>query len=243
MATDQELIDFYANLLIIQYKTKPKAKAHIGLLVKEAIANQIILQTKDAFDLETAVGEQLDILAGYLGLKRNITGLDLTKKIYTLADYNDTPPVDSNGFGTYDKINNAIFLRYADANQSLFYLNDFELRFLTKFRAKVFNSNSSVKEINDIINEFFGSTALMIDNQNMTITYAYAVSDTQRLFDIVNYSGSLPKPAGVGIIIIKVSAPTLDEIYGLGNYDESISVRLRGLGTYSLPSPGVFLRY
>ena len=60
---------YYSNLLILQYHNKPKAKATIeasvGLLPDELIINVI-----NGFDIETAIGAQLDILGEYIGVDR-----------------------------------------------------------------------------------------------------------------------------------------------------------------------------
>lgn len=71
--TIEDLIAYYANLLIIQYHDKPKAIATVGSLVRPAIMDQLPLQVQDAFNLtgETAVGVQLDTLGKYVGVTRN----------------------------------------------------------------------------------------------------------------------------------------------------------------------------
>jgi hypothetical protein len=48
MATDQELIDYYADLLILQYKQKPKAYATIQTIVKNVIMNQLPVAVENA---------------------------------------------------------------------------------------------------------------------------------------------------------------------------------------------------
>jgi hypothetical protein len=70
MATTQELIDYYADLLILQYLNKPKAYAHVQTLVEPLIMNQTPLAIQNAFNIETAVGVQLDILGKYVGANR-----------------------------------------------------------------------------------------------------------------------------------------------------------------------------
>lgn len=70
--TDQELKDYYADLLILQYKGKPKAYATIQALAELEIRNQLPIQIQDAFGLETAFGVQLDIVGKYAGVSRNV---------------------------------------------------------------------------------------------------------------------------------------------------------------------------
>lgn len=72
MTPDQELQEYYANLLIIQYRGRPHARAMIKAFVKQMLMNQIPQKMEDAFDLEQAIGKQLDILGKRLGVTRNV---------------------------------------------------------------------------------------------------------------------------------------------------------------------------
>lgn len=85
MATDGQLQTYYANLLILQYRSKPKAFATIRAVAKAAIINQIPLAVQDAFNLDTAIGVQLDVLGKYAGVTRN--GYDFSGPV-TLDDEN-----------------------------------------------------------------------------------------------------------------------------------------------------------
>ena len=60
---------YLSSLLIIQYSGKPKAKATIEALAK-MFPDKLIMEVRDGFDLETATGKALDILAKYLGVQR-----------------------------------------------------------------------------------------------------------------------------------------------------------------------------
>lgn len=74
---------YLSSLLIIQFHSKPKAKATIEALGKMFPAD-LILTVRDAFNIDTAVGKQLDILAKYVGVTRFYTHTDGT--IITLND-------------------------------------------------------------------------------------------------------------------------------------------------------------
>lgn len=67
-----EYTDYYANLLILQYKTQPKARATISALTDKVIADGLLLDVVNGFNLLTAQGKQLDILGKYIGLSRNV---------------------------------------------------------------------------------------------------------------------------------------------------------------------------
>ncbi len=61
--------EYYSNLLILQYNGKPKAKATIEAVVK-LLPDELIQEVINGFDIETAVGKQLDIIGEYVGVDR-----------------------------------------------------------------------------------------------------------------------------------------------------------------------------
>ncbi len=68
--TTLEILEYYAKLLIIQYRDKPKAFATIKLLASLVVMDQLPNDVMSAFDIDTAVGAQLDILGKYAGVQR-----------------------------------------------------------------------------------------------------------------------------------------------------------------------------
>lgn len=149
--TDTELIQYYADLLILQYKTQSKAPEHIKALIETIMIFELIQDVKNGYDIETAVGVQLDVLGKYIGLERDAF-------LATDADY----------------------------------------RFYLKFRIIQNFSNYSVKEIDDLLFEFFGTNIIMTDNLDMTMRYEFLNPDVDQVNFLVN-NNLLPKPAAVGI--------------------------------------------
>ena len=97
MGAKEDLVKYYQNLLIIQYHNKPKAKAVIGALAWElADAWDFLNQIKDCFNLDVAIGQQLDILAKYYGIGRNWVGIDFNNKFfdYQYTEANHLRPDD-----------------------------------------------------------------------------------------------------------------------------------------------------
>lgn len=70
MASTDDIVEYYKNLLIIQYSRKTKARATIDALVRPVVMDQIPIQVQDAFNIDTAVGVQLDVLGKYTGVSR-----------------------------------------------------------------------------------------------------------------------------------------------------------------------------
>lgn len=60
---------YYSNLLIMQYHNKPKAKATVEATVG-LLPDDLIQEVINGFDLDTAVGTQLDTIGVYVGVDR-----------------------------------------------------------------------------------------------------------------------------------------------------------------------------
>lgn len=67
----QDLIDYYAKLLILQYRGKAKAFAHIQTIVGPVIMDQLPIAVRDAFNIDDAEGTQLDVIGKYVGVSRD----------------------------------------------------------------------------------------------------------------------------------------------------------------------------
>jgi len=197
--TTAELIQYYVNLLIIQYHEKPKAKAHIEAIVTECVADQLIAQVRDGFDIETAVGAQLDIVGKYVGIPRIVNGFPFGRDYFEMPSYDDPSPTTYFGFGLYGAEPAHYFAYYADA-ENQYIMNDYEMRYIIKLKIAQQNSNHSLESIDDIVDEFFqvsGSPILSVtDNLDMTINYDFS-GDIQIIHRLAVYLDCLPHPAGV----------------------------------------------
>lgn len=198
--TVQELLDYYVNLLIIQYNNKPNARATIEAYVKQAVADLITVDVRDGFDLDTAIGTQLDVVGKYVDVRRNINGLDLGRDYFALVPYGDGDPGSYVGFAIYGTPPTDFFRIYSDIN-TFYAMKDNEMRDFIKFKIRVHKSDNSLYDIDDIIDEFFGADCLITDGLDMTLTYAFTPALDYNLPVIVAHTNSLPAPAGVQIII------------------------------------------
>lgn len=195
---DSELILYYVNLLIIQYRTLPKASDHIAALIKQLMIYDLMIQVRDGYNLDDAIGIQLDILGKYLGITRIVTGAVFTRDYFGMVEYGDTAPFDHEPFIEYgDPVPDIQWLRY---EESLSILNDEEYRFILKLRRNKNNTNASNKDIDLLMVEFFDGTGTFTDNEDMTISYIFDAG-IERLIIIAEAEGLLPKPAGVEILI------------------------------------------
>ena len=207
--TNEELIQTYVDLLIIQYadpNNQPNALATIALISGEAIANQVVGQVGNAYSISTIYGQsvaqgvQLNVLGQFVGAQRNLPGYASTLNYFSLAD--TTTPYTTYGFGDTTTPSSPPTDLFADttAVTGTYVLTDGEMIQLILYLAESNNAYLSVEVVDNILFEFFGSYVTLTDNQNMSVTYTDSGSDPGTLFGIVNYLNAFPHPAGVEVI-------------------------------------------
>jgi hypothetical protein len=225
-----QVTQYYADLLIAQYANKTKAVDTITLTADKLIDNEIIAAIQGGFDIDTAVGNQLDILGKIVGTSRYITNTILdTTKFYI--------PLDSSG--TKIPITDTkITLVNRQTGGSATSLSDDEFRFLLKLKIIRNYSDNSFKSMDDSIQQFFQS-ALIASYGIMNIVY-FAESS---IFDIVIKGASkdlLPRPMGVNIVgIIKTDADT--SLFGLYDGTNDNDILIGGLYDGNLQDAGELL--
>jgi len=202
MATNQDLINYYAALLILQYKNLSNAKATTQAIIEIIMVYEIIESVKNGYNIDTAIGTQQDILGKYIGIKRQIDGIDFTRTYFGFLTYAETPPKTGiSGYANYtDPVPDVQYRMYSEEGGDILVLNDEEYRLFQRLRVKINYSNASLKDIDDILLEIFEGTASVIDNGDMELTYTFP-SDKTRLVTIANSVGVIPRPMGVNVII------------------------------------------
>lgn len=211
-ATSEQLLEYYANTLIAQYFNKPKAVGTIRALlggtgayglIADAIANQV----RDGFDLETAVGAQLDMLGKLRGVTRYLATLDLAKVFLPLVDYDDPDVGTLPGLANYDDAvqpPSIYTMTYEDFITTA--LQDGDFRRVIKFLAKVQSCDYAYGTLDAICYTFFDGNVNLKITGPMQITYQHLTSDTDNLFTIIRQMGLLPGPAGVEVLSEEVAS-------------------------------------
>jgi hypothetical protein len=210
---------------LFQYSDKPKARATIGALVEAAICDLLPLEINKAFDIETAVGPQLDILGVYIGFSRRIVG-EVPRNWFEQVDYvTYNPATTYPGFTDYTNLvtnSDTQFYRYVYLSSSFSDLTDDEYRYMLKLKLALNSSDNTLAEIQNILFEFFSYDIICYDLKNMTISYSVLASKSY--FALLAISQDLlPKPMGVGIAgVFEVVDQTLlfgfqDYVFNAGN--------------------------
>lgn len=218
MANVDDIVSYYADLLIIQYHNKPKAKAMIELFAREVLASGIMFDVRDGYDLETAVGVQLDVIGKYVGVDRFYTG-QVLDNYFSFIDYDEvtSPPAGRIGYSIYSTFETKVgrFLTYYGVLSSGLVLSDDDFRFLIKLKIIQNNSNHSHKSIDDSIFAFFGDTVRPDSGGNMIMDYFVDVN-AAAIVGVAIQKKILPKPAGVRLNYVIEETSTF---FGFISYD------------------------
>lgn len=154
----------YCKLYTNLYASKPKAMAtltaQIGPLVH--LSNQCFAML-DAFDVDTATGQQLDTIGAWVGIPRVLD--------YRIAGYYFNH--DGTALEGWD---NGVWYTVGDPTSTITTLGDGEYRSLIRATIKRNNSRGTVADIHAIILAAFPAlkaSLQVIDNQDMTIRINY----------------------------------------------------------------------
>lgn len=190
----------YENLLIVQYSDKPKASETISSIVKRFKNNfDLLEQMEDAFDLDNAVGKQLDIIGKIVGISRNVDGV--IPKIFFGFDGNvNARGFDSAAFYTLDQ------QQYTDTQ-----LSDSDYRFfirmkIVKNHAKATMSDDNGSNLNNIVLSMFDGYAYMVDNKDMSVTIYVENSPKSYLLPYAISLDLIPLPQAVEVKYISLIA-------------------------------------
>ena len=227
----QSIIDYYVNLLIIQYNDRPKARATIALFIKELEASGLLFQIRDSFDINTAVGVQLDILGKYIGVNRYFNGQNLTAYFSLIPQGTSTGGWLGEGFTTQADFSTEPYptLIYDDILSTTQALTDDAYRQILLFQIINNNSNFSHQSIDANLYNFFGDGIMADSLGNMTMVY-FVTRQYYQTALVAYQKGILPKPMGVQLqYIIEEDVP----FFGLTSYTLGASPFITGFTTQS----------
>ncbi|MGO4738662.1 DUF2612 domain-containing protein [Bosea sp. 2KB_26] len=181
-------VDQYLELITSYHRGRPKFVAMMQALVAPVVANYNLTQNMPiAYDIDGAVGAQLDVVGEWVGRSRFVT-----------------VPIPGVYFSFDDPLlgfNLGVWKGPYDTGTGLTRLDDETYR--TLLRAKIAANNwdgtlPSAKAALDIIFPDGETKLLIIDNQDMTMTFGVAGTIPSILFLVLLSQGYIPlKPEGV----------------------------------------------
>lgn len=189
----------YADLLIWQYRNKPKAVGTIKL-IESIIAQGFVdlYQLQDVLNIETATGHQLDLVGKHVGQGRIINGYQLRK----FFGFRGSP--HALGF-SQKRVGGGQWYRKRDPLADSVRLSDDDYRFLIKCRILKNYQTGTLPNIIEACRFIFGDGCRVIDNYDMTVSVSVSVSvSNQNISDFkkfaINHLDILPRQAGVQYI-------------------------------------------
>ncbi len=192
-----ELSRYFANLLAYEYRNSPRAYAQMNLWAKQAVFDAFPLQVQDAFNVDTAIGAQLDIIGKYVGVPRNI-GLPVARPYFGFYDIGASDQ-NPNGFAdsTAPAVNaQAIFFQAYFQGAEDTALSDEAYRLIIKLKIILNQNDGTLSSIQTFLNDFLPGLFLLTDNADMTLTYNLLSPPPVAEPVLERY---LPKPAGVAV--------------------------------------------
>lgn len=190
----------YEDLLIVQYSGKPKASATVSEIVRRFKNNSdAMAQFEEAFDLDSAVGAQLDIIGKIVGISRNIEGV-IPKTFFGFDDNVNARGFSLAPFYTLDQ------QKYTDTQ-----LSDSDYRFfirikIAKNHAKATMADDNGSNLNEVILSMFDGYAYMVDNKDMTVTIYIENSPKSYLLPYAITLDLIPLPQAVDVKYISITA-------------------------------------
>lgn len=201
---NQEFINQYTLLLIKQYWEKTNARLEIESSVGTwSNIYDLFNSFETAFDIDTAVGSQLDIIGKIVGVNRSVPLV--IEKIRFGFDGDATARGMASIFD--DSIPSAPFFSIFEEAYTSLQLDDYDYRLFIKAKvaknvaAGVMVSDDRVT-IQDAILQAFEGLAYIIDNQNMTLSLYVSTSVDAERIRAIKQLGLIPKPQGVSYDII-----------------------------------------
>lgn len=201
MSDRDDIKEYYASLLILQYRNKPKARATIKLLVDLFLADGLVLQLPDILDIDTAEGAQLDIIGKILGCQRTVQGIVAETPNFFQFHIDES----SYGFSTVGDPVNAQLKSAQFFQDSVYTLTDTEYRPILFYKAMLNVMSATMKGIDDALYKTFGYLVYMQNNQDGSINWVIS-SKTNLSIQALDKLSYLRPPMGVGfrnVYIIK----------------------------------------
>lgn len=239
---NDDLIAYYTNLLIIQYSGQPNAQATIAAVARSLMINDLIRAVENAYDVNTALGPQLDVLGKYVGVSRQVTGSAFTRTYFGYTLYGTSPPFAGiSGYMKYGDIPPDVQVRtYQESSQTIYTLTDEEFRTVIKLKIILNFTLSTLKDVDDNLPNYFGGKVIVTDFFNMKISYIFEDS-IAKLASIAISEGLVIRPTGV--LLITSFTPDINNIFGYKQYGVTPPTYERGYKVYGVTKAGGWVKY
>jgi hypothetical protein len=189
----------YTTLITSEHNKQPKFMALIDAVVNGIGATaDVLLSMPAAFDLDNAVGNQLDIDGEWIGQARVVTQV-LTVGFFGFAD--------DPAAATFGELSNPSiggrFYELGEAFATTSVLGDPEYRLVLRARIVRNQSDGTTGDLLAGLGFLFGAAAVVTDPGNLSVTITIPSADvTATQKSLLTTFDLLPRPAGVAYNIV-----------------------------------------
>ena len=194
MAYETELAnveDYYANLLILQYRNKLKARQTVKIGADIYLGDGLIFELNDVLNIDTAEGKQLDLIGQILGCNRNVNGLTPDAKWFTFEK------TGAYGYSDKDALSEGYWKNYYNSTGSAYALSDSDYRQLLKFKAALNVMPSTMHAMDEVLYKIFGNTVELQNNKDLSVTYI--IHEETVITKAAEILGYFKAPLGVAV--------------------------------------------
>lgn len=203
-----ELIRYFTNLLILQYRNKPKAKATIETLATNLFSNDtggiFPLDVENAYDLDTASQKQLDVIGKYIGYSSDVD--IIVDNNFKYAEYDDSVNPDT-GYSEYNGSKES--LPYAEYRYTTYLNKVLDYGDYTKilgFLSEIKNKILSLGEIDSLLEKYFDGLIYVVEGDK-SVEYHYAqefLTDFENEDQLQVFTQKyMPKPMGCSVSSVR----------------------------------------
>lgn len=192
MTTIDDVKEYYADLLILQYRNKSRARSTVQMGVDIYTGDGVMFQLPDILNIDVAVGAQLDLIGKILGCTRNVPGININTKFFSFH-------IDENslGFSTVGNPSYGVVKTRANSNLAVYALPDEDYRQLLKFKAYLNRMTGTMAGMDEALYECFGNDINLKNNQDLSITYE--ITNNTVPIQAARALGYLRAPLGVAV--------------------------------------------
>lgn len=185
----------YTTLITSQHINKPKFVAKVSTVTGGINAiTQLIQSIPDAFDVDNAIGAQLDIVGLWVGRLRTVNSI-LTVAFFGFSDDGAALP-----FGEQtDPSKGGRFYEQGEPFSSSTVLGDPEYRTIIKAKIVRNQWNGTTGGIEAALQYVFNAPCTVVDNGTLNLTINVSAPITAVEKTLLTQFDLLPRPAGVRI--------------------------------------------
>ena len=185
----------YNDLIIWQYRNKPKATAHIKVITElfdQAFVE--VAQIPEIMNIETATGAALDLCGKRVGQSR------VLNDFYPCNYFGFSETEGAEGFAHLNRDDGGLWYRYGNPLRQTVMLTDEDYRFLIKCKITKNFQTGGITAINSAL-QFIFQNAVAYDLYNMSLSVIIRNQVSAFKKYVIENLDILPRPAGVGVAL------------------------------------------